>query len=1605
MEEKHKIYDFFISHSEEENDEAEQLYNMLLKINPKWEIFFDKRSLGKEAEWAQKMFEAAQYSKHLIFLAKTPETLEFRKRWVSKEVEFFYNLQATGKRYGTGNLNICYFGIIYGWNMDKELFTDDEYGAKYRAMYTSPNHLIVKQNDSVCDYFNSIKEKTLAMTDESVNPMPSLVLDRAFKYASVKGGEDINFKRERIIDALIPDLSAQTNIFTFEQVLATVSKDDIGIIGSEGGSGKTTIMTKMFFTLLENASKGNATDSLIPIYIEGSALAGSDYLIMRYIAKNLFGETTATSFDNFETGKIISALDKEFRLDTGKPNYLLLIDGYNEIPQGVLSKFNKELSEYLGNSKYNNVRVVISGRNLGEGIFNEDIYIYTIKRIAFSKVRAYLNENNLSKSVNSALLNVLSIPMYLTMYVSMALEDKINTRADLFENFIQRQLVKDEFSAEDEKQAALYGFLLKNLLPFVAYRLSVRDSAMGNFELTHDDMLDIMTEAIDYFNSREYKRRCGEQGRNILRMAGIGTMDEYDLSDLAIQYYTKICKLMRKSVREDEKGKQDIRFDFIHQVYRDFFAAKYIYEDILFCTDTKESCRSLEKSIDETDIVNLVSELLDEKAPCFDNEAGVWNYDCNQDSLLVKLIENSRQNGQCEDPRFVCEVVKLLKRSRTYDLSGCDFSGLNFTKSNLCSAIFSRFDSCGNHASTFKNAKINSENILINNHSSHIMAACTNDDTVAISDATGTIKLWKKGNFDNTPLKIVSGITYKLHKIIFSKDNAKLYGMAGHTIVEIPLPEGKFGYGQKVLYKTNNRLRDIFLDKSGELCFTTVFNSYNPKPISNPEAPDDIEFYGVNSASAVRDDKKQVAFGYISGYNGIKIYNFDEKNAEWAEEKIGVSALIEEYVKKVEKIIRNAGLYETFYNERERDNKYYFNKLQKYRCVFFKSLLFKHNGERSDYKSVPARIRSGVISRANNENTTIDADVMDALKELCIEYKEKIVALERENRALTYMHGRKISSMEYKKNSDILLVTYYNDYVSEENNKHYYHTTVAELDTSDLSSKIIHKHTGHNKIRAIYSGDDIVIMSSDKVWIVQSDGSVYGMPVIFSGTPHHFCSKEKSLYYMAVGSSVYQFDSDFTCTKSFMHPYRNGILSMVVGEDNVPYLIDRKTLENDWQDETKPVLLFNLICGNKQLVSQRGKIIEATKVIDDYYGKTINYRSGKVNIYKDGVIEEAVSLQRNLYVSGCDFSGVQGTLNTPEYMQILNFYGAKTETKREKRVPQKTELDFTFLPSSVPFEESDDIKDMYSPYVLKDNENFTYPTEYKNTSKECEIWLKVQKGSYKKDSLEPSDYSILEKVYQLRVLTSEIVYYLMNAGVIEMPLVYACNKEKIAKRMHKTLFCNLRLLKKYMHPNCTMPVYTFDQKYGKTLLSGTSGGIFEDEPISNMTPVKICKNIVLNLWFSHALMNYKDFVTKYDSDVMFEPEVALTCDTEVIRRYIKLNEQAFFARIIRGNLNSAKIRKNRKRIAYFCELASNYPYLLNNGVNEGLVRAPVIVIIGESFEYCKTLNENFAGIAPHIRKIYTYDTLLSYGLTNECEDIYFEFTDGNAYTVSLKDLI
>lgn len=1608
METNNKIYDFFISHSGAENSEAEILYNMLKQINPEWEIFFDKETLRTENDWKQKMFNAIEHSKHLIFLAKKPETLKIGNGWVSREVDLFYDAQTTKMKYGKEHLNVSYFGITYGWDMEKDLFSDPEHGSEYRAIYKTPNHLFLNQNDTIADFANTISEKVLNMTSTSVNRFPSLILDRTYKYTSVKEGEDENFRKERIIENIIPQLSSNGEFFTFDDILSIVEKKDISIIGAEGGSGKTTMMTKMFFHFLEKACNQNPSDALIPIYIEASTLAGPDYFIMRNIAKNLYNETTATSFTNNETANIISALEKEFSCDRSVPNYLLLIDGYNEIPDGILSKFNAELKEYGKYSKYKNVRIVISGRDIDyelfRDFFKEDYSTrYNIERIDNLKVKDFLKERGLSTNISGSLMNILSIPMYLTMYANMTTEDIINNRSDLLNSFVERQIRKDKETATDENQIARYRFFLKSLLPFIAFNLVTKDSSdLGSFVFSYDEIFAITNDARKYFTSDDYKGYLGTDGRKTLRQSGFEEMDKYSFVDYALDYFLKVSKLLRRDDRDEEK------YHFVHQVYRDFFAATHIFNDICFAASTRKPCLSLTTSTSEYDVSQLAIELLNEDTPKLDKNLGLYNYDCNNTSRLIKLIENSRENMQCEDADFLCGVIYLLKIIRKNNLAACDFSGLNLTKSNFCFAALSTFDTSGSYCSTFKNSKINSENLLVNNPASHIMAACTNEDSVAVFDSTGTLSIWKKGVFNNIPLKIVNNISYRLHKIIFSNDNKTIYGMAGHTILEIPIPEGKFGHESNIICKTDTRLRDIFTDSSGEVYFTTVFNSYNPKPISNPNAPDSINFYGINSSSAVRHDKKQVAFGYISGYNGLKLYDFDDERNTWVERKIGIHLLLDEFVIKIETLLKDAGIYEKFYTKKEYKDRFYFKKLENFHCEFFEEILLDVNKEHTDYQYLPGRICNKLLDRMKLLTIPTDKFLPDLIR-LKQEAKALISDLEQNNRALAYMHGRKFSSIEYKPGTDTLLVTYYNEY--DKNKKHHTHTTVAEINTTDLSTKIIHIHSGRNKVIATYSGDDIVITTREKLWVADRNGNFYSFPVIYGNNPRYFYSECLDSFYMTTNTAVYEFNEDFVCTKNLLSNFSRENYSLVIANGSTPYLVLQRAIDvyniklsTGELTAEQGLYMYNLKNGKWEEVSKMDSVIPGKDRVLGFFGKTVTDKSGTISLYNEGVAERTIPLQRNLHIAGCDFTGISGTLTEPEYLDILNFYGALTDQKTEKLVAEKIKPDFSFTPSDIPFEEPEEFKNFVSPYIFTQNEQQALSTEELSPVKDCQIWSKIQKGSNMRNSFEPSDFSILEWIGWLDILTPEMIYFLMEADQIEKPSVYSLEKNKITKRMHKTLFQNLRLLLKHSTTKSNTPLYTLN-KYPKILLPQVTGAHYKKQPSNLDNASKVSKILLLNLWYSYTLMKLKEHVVAQRDDVLFETENLLTSQEKIIRRYIKLDNGALFARIIRGALDERKIMKNQKRIQYFCELASNYPYLMCNGINQGITAAPTIVIICEDFECCKTLNDAFENISPHIRKVYTYDALMTHCIKNDSEDMYVEFKDKKAYKVSMNDLV
>ncbi len=1631
MENQNVIYDFFISHSKDEVDEAKKLYDMLKEINPEWNVFYDRECLQTEERWLNVMLNAVVNSKYLIFLAKTPDILEEGKSWVFREVQTFYSKNSS--RFSDGNEQFCisYFGIIYGWNIKNELNVNTENAGLYHSMYKIPNNMILGKNESVSDVRKYLRAKVKNMVDRGINATPEYFLDKTSIYQKRKEESDINFKKERIVDEIIPTFYKEKSkeIISFELLLGEIEKNDTIIIGAEGGSGKTTVMTKLYYHYLEKALEDNNEYLQVPLYVEASSLAGENNIIKRYLARYLFDDNTATTVTSTETANIIKIIDTAFREKTETPGYILLIDGYNEIAEGVIDKFKGEIEELFGANGIKNVRIIISGRNVDEDIDKDRFSRISINKISSEKIKRYLKKNNYNKDISEELLKILSVPMYLTMFVNTSMENKINTRSELLMSFLERQILKDSASAQDKNEEAFFKFSLKVFLPYIAYRLCTKASSESNFVLNEDDLYKILYDALDNWDSREFRRNSSPEIRELFRLS-VDNMKDDNVLWNAMSYYTKVSKLMVKKDENDEN------YEFIHQVYRDFFAALYIFEDIKISAEKDIECRALENDIREKDVISLASEMLCEGKPHFDYDENKWDYSCNENSRLIKLIENSRSNGQNENPVFVKGVTELLKRVRGNDLSGLDFSELDLTKTNLTSMILTRFVESGFYPTSFKNAKLNEENILISNPSNHIMAACTNEENVAVFESggksnAGVLKIWKKGVFDNNPKKTVTGITFKLHKLIFSQDNKKIYGMSGHTIVEIDVSlDEKFGEGQKIIFSGNHKLSDIFMGDDGVLYYTTVLNSFNPKPVPTGEdyveIPDEIKFYGVNSAACVRKDKKQLAFGHITGYDGIKIYNLNEKTGEWIEQKIGIAFLIDEYVTKLEKAFKYANLYEKFYDENEYKCKDYYKKDIKFRCAFFKDIVFRYNSERSGYHEIPGRIYKWININIERKKLKLSQKVSKNLERIYRNYTKQFETYEKENRILSYLSGRKISSLEYKKDSDTLLVTYYNEYekpvkkrykgyeIQNEGNgepvkqktRRVCHATVAEINLSDLSTKLIHIYNGNNVLRSLYSGEDAVIYCSNKIWIADKMERFYCFPVIYMPIPVFFKSEKLSSLYMTVGGYVYEMDEAFTPKKSFCLPFRSNSYALILGEDGTPYIADCEDAVKLWEVQDAPIEVFNLKKGIYELLTDRGELVYGCTFVEDYYGKKLTSQSGRVNIYKDNSLEYCFEAERNMCLAGCDFTGVSGDVAIPENLDVLTRYGGITGVEKRFVSPPVKELDFSFTVSDKPFEESEELKGTSSMYVCKEGEAYTLDTKNYVGTFNSEIWDKIHFASYSRTGFEPSDFSILENLYYFKFLTPEMVYYLMSAGIIEKPSIYIYSPEKVKNRMKNTLSGTLKLVDKHNCEGSGKPViYTYSNQYGKELLSRLTGASYLENRTHNELQKNIEKALLLNLWFSYTLMKYKDYITKFDAEVKFESKYTYIMQSEVVRRYIKLNEQAFILRLVRGELTEEKIEKNKQRILEFSEICENYPYLLNKGIEEGLTKPPVIVIIGENFDYCKKLDEHFKDITPHIRKIYTYDNLLNYGIKNDCEDIYFEFKDSKPYALSLRDLI
>lgn len=1592
-----ETFDFFISHSSKDNDRARELKQILLEINSKWNIFLDIDAnipLNKEIEWNQGMLRNVENSRYLIFLASSADYLKNGHGWLFKEVQHFYGKNATRERnqvQANGEkLTIAYFGILFGRKDPYLALSDDlNYGSSYCSMYERIQHVYLDQDDSVRDGFYQIREKVLNMTSQKDIDAPKM-LDLVSHYVHERQLKDEKFSMDAVDTMLLPPLlseekrAEEEQVIGFEEFCGKLKKTHAAVLGEQGGCGKTTFMTRLFFHHLELAKEA-PSDAMIPLFIDARELKGKDNLILRYLADKFCRDHTARSREY--TGQQVNWLSQVFGAVTDSPHYLLLIDGCNELPSNAADKFRKELEDFGEDGKYPNARIVLSGRTL-DGITNDDApFLLThLAPLEDDAVRAYLRkklntdpDRLLSAADGEHLRNILKNPMFLRLYTDAPGSEAVDSKSKLIRESVRRQEEKDRAAAEQEPQQAFYSLCLHYILPAAAYKLVMGRHTESRFSFSDEELDDIMEEILDDLSSHAMKKYYGRIYQKLLRTYNPGsTKDCFDLACDFVDYLTKTCKLLRR-IDED-------RYEFVHQIYRDYFCGCYIEQDILRALEHGVLCRSLIEGGIEQSVGSFVAELLEEPRPFWNWETRSTDYGNEESSRLLALLDLSRSTPEPDAPVHTANVIALLRTARANDLSGIDFSGLDLTRSNLRTSVLARQFADGWRTASFRGAVINPENLLTIQHHCPICAACANESHLATLDTGGVIMIWDRSRPPVMPVKIIENAGYGFFKILFAPDGQSLYGVNDTRILRIPIPTAARGSARtEIVHETNKRFWDISLDENGALYFTTAMNPFNPKPVSDPHRPDRIvpHFNTQNSCAAANRAGTQLVFGFSLSRVSLRLFDYDSASGQWIDRRFRFTTLYNQFTATIEGLLKDAGLYEVFAAPEELP----LSPGQK--PVLLAELREKHSillQQRQTVRNFRNYLNS-ILSTLSQKGIDIPNNWKHIMEERCEEATQRSLRMYKYAGALFGQKGMIMRSVAYSADDSRLLIAYSEPPKSLKTykKKRFWTHVISEIDTQTMDVFNIACFSTNTMISldAQYTHGGVLVTTPDQVTIFDTSGATVMQLDCENAEPKYLSrtSLYEDSFYVYSRHFIYQMSHDGTCVMALDNQLRTEKLARIFRKRDTDFLINTSDPSNARHRCINPSSC-DLLQINQQMWRSKARmdLSGLSQVCLDDSGYAI--RHGKLFGYRRSHLFSQLEIPFCLFVCGCDFTDLKGGLAAPEYLRLLSAYGARTDDYPPNAIPALAQIP-AFIPSKIPF------------------------TAVTPTARDASC--APERETEQPSIMVESDYSILEWTDRLMAATPEIIFRLLEAGCLVKPAPEGVDLAYISRRMAGYL-SRKKLLSAPEDQQETQPghrrIYTVGCPDGvHTLWRGT-----EDTLPGATDPCRCHEYDTPGLlktgnWFSQTARRYAGHAMDFTFYSVFHNKARIS-GMERIPGYLQLGQQAFFAQPV-PNLDSEYICNDFTNKAWrLCQIALGWEDLTYDHRGSlhqlKLSRPPVLIFIGDDLNHCRQIHACICRLFPRLRKLYTYDTLLADEYSGP---MHFEFVKGQPYAVDLEDLI
>ena len=573
--------------------------------------------------------------------------------------------------------------------------------------------------------------------------------------------------------------------------LCAQSTEDIAVVG-DGGIGKTTFLQNLLeaeFLLPNGEIRSYPQNHPVPFFIElnrcpdhigdwyEDSLRKTNF-ITRYIGQIAENHATLDSV----LPETLTSIEKELQRipEDGKPQYLLLLDGFNEV------RADYSIRSYLSNEisvlhKYPNVRIITTSRETQATYYASDFKNIRLVGLKDTDIVSHLLDCHIPEPVIgnamacASLVKCLRIPLYLLMFsaVSRSGDYLPETAGEILYCFFHENStfynVRTRFAQTQPNRAdnQKLAFILDFVLPYIGWAFENADSfsmSEQEFQNTISDTMDHIQTLFARYETNPF--RTFQYRGSVMRRIWNSFYDQnenLDVPFIIAAVYDYLGIVYRYEIAEGPFADR-IRYSFCHHHFRDYFSAMWDVRllSMLQCVPAHDICTMVSDNPTlistfnhflnirhwKTQKVGFISEILMEhrSRPRFNPQTRDWylpepKYD--QQSVLANALDFCRKLKEL--PFETYHILRNILAAVLYgrkEYSGLDLSGLDLRGCSLFRITCSRNGQTKTLAAKFDRSILSSDNFQPEDHQNNVMECVYYYEKCFTIDDTGIIKCW-----------------------------------------------------------------------------------------------------------------------------------------------------------------------------------------------------------------------------------------------------------------------------------------------------------------------------------------------------------------------------------------------------------------------------------------------------------------------------------------------------------------------------------------------------------------------------------------------------------------------------------------------------------------------------------------------------------------------------------------------------------------------------------------------------------------------------------------------------------------------------------------------